>query len=254
MIFQSEDNIERFTEKLIGMFSQHGICLDFIERFPKQTTSSDFSQMIQEGSQTLSVVVGSSANVILIYGEIQTTMILRAMAQYSVYEGIPIKRQGKVWMMTAQMDFTSFPFQRDWDMDFLHGALSFAIHSVKLLGFPKFIENRSPIAEREDGFIKEFWEQAFDCFFPNSSIKKKFGEACTGEEELSSLPASVLEMHMTGLSYSIYNAVYVVAHVLNAMQLSPFKPIVNGERQQPPYRQPWQVRSIVVQGLGKGNQ
>ncbi|XP_060110650.1 vomeronasal type-2 receptor 26-like [Heteronotia binoei] len=48
----------------------------------------------------------------------------------------------------------------------------------------------------------------------------KINETCTGEERLESLPEHLFELHMTGYSYSIYNAVYAVAHSLHAMYSS----------------------------------
>lgn len=125
--------------------------------------------------------------------------------------------------MTAQMEFTAFPFQRAWDIGFLHGALSFAIHSEDLLGFQKFLRLRNPALEKENGFFREFWEEAFDCSFPGSVANKVDREICTGEEKLETLPGSVFEMSITGHSYSIYNAVYAAAHALHSMHLSKFR-------------------------------
>ncbi|XP_063158689.1 vomeronasal type-2 receptor 26-like [Candoia aspera] len=117
--------------------------------------------------------------------------------------------------MTAVMDFTSLPFLRNSDLVFLHGALSFAIHSEKVFGFRQFVQMRNPILDREDIFIKLFWESAFECSFPISGMEAENEDPCTGKEKLEALPASVLEMDMTGHSYSIYNAIYVVAHALH---------------------------------------
>ncbi|XP_032092207.1 vomeronasal type-2 receptor 26-like [Thamnophis elegans] len=62
--------------------------------------------------------------------------------------------------------------------------------------------------------MRKFWWTLFDCsFHPNSKGVKR----CTGEEDLSKAPGSVFEMTMSGESYNIYNAVYSVAHALQAM-------------------------------------
>ncbi|XP_066486727.1 vomeronasal type-2 receptor 26-like [Tiliqua scincoides] len=247
VIYQSEDNTENFIETVLPVFSKSGICVHFVERFPKQTLSSDIIEMVGEAYKTLAVVVESTANVVFLYGEIQTMMTLRMMSEYAENEGIPLKNKAKVWIMTAQMDFTSFPLQREMDMDFLHGAISFAVHSEELWGFQTFLQNRNPIAEKEDGFIREFWEQAFQCSFPDTSGEKAFEDICTGGEELSTLPRSVFETQMTAHSYSVYNVVYAVAHALNAMHSSQFKhrAIANGGRQQLLNQQPWQLHSFL---------
>lgn len=255
VISQSDNNMERFIENVLPFFSQHGICLDFIEIIPKQTSSSHITEMVGEGFRTLNVLLGSTAKVILIYGEVQTMMTLRTMHRFAEFEGIPIKNRPKVWLMTAQIEFTSFPFQRSWNIDFLHGALSFALHSEDLFGFQEFLQSRNPFSEENNGFIREFWEQAFHCSFLSSKEDRVGRKICTGEEKLNALPQSVFELHMTGHSYSIFNGIYAVAHALNSRHSFQFKhrTTENGTGKRDLYAQPWQVISIVVQYLAFGD-
>ncbi|XP_053117352.1 vomeronasal type-2 receptor 26-like [Hemicordylus capensis] len=247
MISQSEDNTEKFIENVVSMFSQHHICFDFLERFPKQTFSSHITEMVQDGFKTMDVVMGSTANVVLVYGEIQSMMTLRIMYNFAAFEDLPMMAKAKVWIMTAQTDFTSFPFQKDWDIDFLHGMISFAVHSEEHFGFQKFLQIRNPVSEKQDGFIRVFWENAFNCFFPKAGVDKADEEICTGEEKLETLPRSVFEMRMTGHIYSIYNAVYAIAHALHAMHCSKFNQTVkeNGRRQKCLNRQMWQLQHFL---------
>ncbi|XP_015281481.1 PREDICTED: vomeronasal type-2 receptor 26-like [Gekko japonicus] len=154
---------------------------------------------------------------------------------------------GKVWILTAQIDFTLSGIQRAWDFNTFHGAISFSIHSREVLDFPKFLHFIKPNWKKEDGFLKDFWEQAFDCTVPDPQKSMKIEDPCTGEEKLESLPRSVFEMHMTGHSYSIYNAVYAVAHALNVMSTSRqnHRTKDGGESVDLQEVHPWQLHSFL---------
>ncbi|XP_062993088.1 vomeronasal type-2 receptor 26-like [Elgaria multicarinata webbii] len=240
----SNDNGERFVHNMVPMFSQRGICLDFIEKFPVVTFSSDITDMVTEGIETQNVVLRSTANVVLVNGEIEIIIGLRMFPAFSQYDDIRMK---KVWVLTFQIDFTSLPFQRSWDIEFLHGALSFTIHSKEVLGFKKFLQMRNPTLEKEDGFIRVFWEEAFECSFPNSIIGQEVETICTGEEKLETLPTSVFEMSLTGHSYSIYNAVYAVAHALHAMHSykSKHRAIADERRLKLLHEEPWKLNQFI---------
>ncbi|XP_063158683.1 vomeronasal type-2 receptor 26-like [Candoia aspera] len=95
------------------------------------------------------------------------------------------------------------------------GILSVNNENEKVVGFRQFVQMRNPILEKEDSFLKVFWENAFECSFTISGMEAENDVPCTGKEKLEGLPSSVLEMDMTGHSYSIYNAIYVMAHALH---------------------------------------
>ncbi|XP_054831660.1 vomeronasal type-2 receptor 26-like [Eublepharis macularius] len=217
------ESAEQFLQDALPSFSQSGVCFDFIELLPTISFFNDFMETAVKGMDTYKMALRSTVSAIVVHGEIQTLMILRTMDHFSIVEGVSIKTKGKVWILTAQMDFTSLPFQRDWGVDFLHGIVSFAVHSEELLGFHKFVQMRNPTTEKEDGFIGDFWKQAFKCSSLSSMADRGDSEVCTGREKLETLPESVFEMRVTGHSYSIYNAVYSVAHALYVMHSSKFK-------------------------------
>ncbi|XP_070810227.1 vomeronasal type-2 receptor 26-like [Pituophis catenifer annectens] len=144
--------------------------------------------------------------------------------------------------MTADVGFTSILFQRNWSTDFLHGAISLAIQSKEVSGFQEFVQMRNPLLHKADGFLKEIWLQLFDCLTPSSSSESVDQNICTGEEKLESLPMTVFETRMTAHSYCVYNAVYAVAHALQALYSS-----INKQRSRMTLKtlkeQPWKIRT-----------
>ncbi|XP_063158702.1 vomeronasal type-2 receptor 26-like [Candoia aspera] len=223
MVYSNSENGERFVQDVVPMFSLSGICFAFIEALPAITYSNNILSSVEAGIETFKVSIRSTANVVLIHGEAEYMIILRIIPTISQVEDIPLIAKVKVWVLTAELHFTSLPFQRNEDIDFLHGALSFAIHSTEVLGFQEFLQMRKPHMTKEDVIMKLFWKNAFECSFPNSMMEEKDAVMCTGEEKLESLPSSVFEMDMTSPSYSVYNAVLVVAHALHDMQASIFR-------------------------------
>ncbi|KAM6449207.1 vomeronasal type-2 receptor 26-like [Liasis olivaceus] len=128
------------------------------------------------------------------------------------------------------------------------------IHSGELLAFKEFLKSIKPFWRQRDGFLKDFWEQAFDCFFPNSETSTMDIGQCTGEENLDSLPGSLFEMEMTGHSYSICNGVYAVAHSLQDLlsKVSSQRKILVGKITELPDLQPFKLHPF-LQGISFNN-
>ncbi|XP_060137187.1 vomeronasal type-2 receptor 26-like [Zootoca vivipara] len=207
----NDDKGDRFLQTMVPMLSRNGICYAFIIRLPTWNYVDEMTDLLLEHSNTYEVATETKSNVFFIYGEPPSFQVVRIFLFIaSSMEWPPL---GKVWIVTSHWDFTSVSFQKTWDMQTFHGSISFTAHSNQPPGFQKFIERITPFEVKGDGFIQDFWEQAFSC-----SLKKQEEdetETCTGEEKLESIPGILFEIKMTGHSYSVYNAVYAVAHALH---------------------------------------
>ncbi|XP_048366400.1 vomeronasal type-2 receptor 26-like [Sphaerodactylus townsendi] len=230
VIYTNDDNGEIFVKDALSLFSKKNICFDFIEKFPSLTFFTAIADMISEGSDSFRVAMRSSANVVVVCGESQTMAVMRTLLHFLAYDNEPVKT--KVWIMTAEMEFTSLAFQRGWSIRFIHGAISLSVPSKKSLRFQKFLEMRNPIVENEDGFIKDFWENVFACSLSKHVEEQKVEPMCTGREKLENLPKTVFEMSMTGHSSSVHDAVYAVAHALHAMHLQRFRQSIMGDKER----------------------
>ncbi|XP_067325684.1 vomeronasal type-2 receptor 26-like [Anolis sagrei] len=214
----SEDNEEgeRFIQGVLPIFSLHGVCFDFIKRFPGLTYSTDMVEKVAYGFEMFDSMIKATVNVVVLHGAVETMIIFQLLLQMSTFQEEPVK---KLWIMTAQMDFTLISFLRNCDIQFIHGAISFASHSKEILGFSRFIQMTSPTLDKEDGFLMDFWEQIFDCSFPSSAIETD-RDLCFGQEKLEALPSAIFDIRMSAHSYNVYNAIYAVAHALHNMHSS----------------------------------
>ncbi|XP_067326616.1 vomeronasal type-2 receptor 26-like [Anolis sagrei] len=143
--------------------------------------------------------------------------------------------------MASQMDIVAFGFQDKWNPQIFHGALSFTVQSNELPEFQNFLQIRNPHLNEEDGFIGDFWQQAFNCQLPSSVVDGRVNKNCSGDEKLERLPWAFFEMSMSGQSYAIYNAVYAVAHALQAMHSYKYKSVIAGKTQKYENKLPWQL-------------
>ncbi|XP_058036720.1 vomeronasal type-2 receptor 26-like [Ahaetulla prasina] len=202
---------ERFFQKLQSWLSQNGICIAFSQNIPQLVNLENVSQLLQGNSVICKKLIDQKANAFLVYGESFTVLWLRVVVFLCELEDEESTSFRKVWILMNPIDFILTVFQSGFDLQVFNGALSFTVHSREVQGFKEFLQAIKPSTQK-DGFLQEVWEQLFDCSFSNEELSDKI---CTGEENLENLPAPLFELQMTGQSYSIYNAVYAVAHSLH---------------------------------------
>ncbi|XP_034992807.2 vomeronasal type-2 receptor 26-like [Zootoca vivipara] len=255
-LFVVDDNSgEQFLKILEPMFSRHGICSAFIRRIPQDARMEEYINNFNDASPIDLSLQKCKAGTIITYGESLTILWLTTFicSQDSGNKENP--SFGKVWIMTMQMDFILTGAARGWGFQMFQGAISFTIHTKEVPGFREFLQIIKPNWTQGDGFLKDFWEQAFDCFLPDQAgVPLMDDDTCTGEERLESLPAGLFEMHMSGHSYSIYIAVYALAHALHAMYSSTSKhrTMLVGNNIELQDLKPWQLHSF-LRGISFNN-
>nr|XP_056720326.1 vomeronasal type-2 receptor 26-like [Euleptes europaea] len=240
LVAMDDDNGDRFLQTVVPLLSQNRICYSFIFKTAKRAYKDDMLMLLSQLQEQYPVLVESKANVYFVYGEPPALYILRMLLFAA--EMALLTPLGKVWIVTSQWNFESLSIQTSWDIQIFHGALSFTEHSRQPPGFQQFLQNVRPSWAKGDGFIQEFWEQAFNCSLKSFPPEEDSRMPCTGEEKLESLPGVLFEMSMSGHSYNIYNAAYAVAHSLHAMHvLRPKYKSLAGERQTIHNVHPWQL-------------
>nr|XP_034992568.1 vomeronasal type-2 receptor 26-like [Zootoca vivipara] len=237
VIATNDENGDRFVWTITAMFPQRGICFSFIERI-EVIYVNDLYRGIGSMVRIYNVSMESNANAVVVYAENIINFRWLLYIPEIEYDIMPPKC--KVWILTVQQELSSYPYQKGWDLQVIQGALGFTIQSNEVLGFHDFLQTRNHLGTKEDGFISDFWAQAFRCLLPHIFVSTEGETSCTGNEKLDSLPGDFFEMKMVGHSYNIYNAVHAVAHGLHAMQL--FK---HGRRMKLQDLQPWQLHHFV---------
>lgn len=231
--------IQILQQSVLPMFSKSGICFDFIRKL-SDGYLTDIDKIAGGIHETLLFLFTRTANTVIVQGEFQSILSLRNFLKVAEFVEMPV--YSKVWIMTSEVDYISIPLQRSWDLSFLHGSLSLAIDFKDISGFHQFLQVRNPVLEKEDGFLRETWQQVFNCFLPSFIGDNMSEDICTGKEQLGTLPMTVLEMKMTAHSYSVYTATYAIAYALHAMysSMDNQKSVANGWRQNV-HQQLWKV-------------
>ncbi|XP_062994485.1 vomeronasal type-2 receptor 26-like [Elgaria multicarinata webbii] len=248
IITSDDDNGENFVQTMVPKLAQNGICLGLHEK------ATSFSQTIEsmkaEGviQNKAAQLTKSTVGVFIVNAEPQTTIWLSWFIYfYSVIEDVTETSIGKVWIMTAQWDFSLQTLQRYFDIQMFDGTLSFALRSNEVPAFRKFLRTLHPSSEKGDDFIRIFWEKAFNCLFTDSNKSRESEDPCTKQEKLESLSGALFEMSMTGKSYSVYNAVYAIAMALHKIYSwgAKHKSVMDKGRAALPHLQPWQLHTFL---------
>nr|XP_012806370.2 vomeronasal type-2 receptor 116-like [Jaculus jaculus] len=150
-------------------------------------------------------IVTSTANVVIIYGDMNSTL------------GLSFKRweylvMGRIWVTVSQWDIMG---NRDFTQDLPHPTITFSHHHRDISDFKEFIWTVNTSKHIEDVLMPRFGWMHYNC--ASSASHCKTLKNCSSNGSLEWLPWHHFDMAMSSWSYNLYNAVYAVAQTLHEM-------------------------------------
>ncbi|XP_039478302.1 extracellular calcium-sensing receptor-like [Oreochromis aureus] len=123
----------------------------------------------------------------------------------------------------------------------LVGSLGFTSPKAKISGLEKYLKQLYPSQFPDSQFVREFWEEVFDCSLNRTVNTQK--QPCSGHESLQNIESQFTDVSELRFTDNVYKSVYAVAHALDMLikcdnnQLS----FSNGSCTDPKNIKPWQV-------------
>ncbi|CAN2387739.1 Nine Cysteines Domain of family 3 GPCR [Pristimantis euphronides] len=190
--------IEKFREEA----EERDICIDFSELI------SQYSP-IEEIEKLVNLIQNSTAKVIVVFS---SGPDLEPLIKEIVRRNVT----GRIWLASEAWASSSLIAIPEY-FHVIGGTIGFALRAGQIPGFRRFLQKVHPKMSSSNGFLKEFWEETFNCYMPVGSKKTMdYGNitACTGQENITSVETPYLDFNHLRISYNVYLAVYSIAHAL----------------------------------------
>ncbi|XP_073524765.1 extracellular calcium-sensing receptor [Phyllobates terribilis] len=193
--------IEKFREEA----EERDICIDFSELI------SQYSP-IEEIEKLVDLIENSTAKVIVVFS---SGPDLEPLIKEIVRRNVT----GRIWLASEAWASSSLIAIPEY-FHVIGGTIGFALRAGQIPGFREFLQKVNPKMSNSNGFLKEFWEETFNCYMPEGSKKNVDNgniTACTGQENITSVETPYLDFIHLRISYNVYLAVYSIAHALQDM-------------------------------------
>ncbi|KAM5171748.1 extracellular calcium-sensing receptor-like [Mantella aurantiaca] len=176
-----------------------GACVAFTENI--LTSKQD-----RNAPQIVKVIKESKARIIVVFSAgLDLLPILDEMTRRNITGKTFVASEG--WSTTTLQYMGAFSH-------LLTGTVGLAFYSEGIPGFREYLYKIHPNMSLGGNLAKSFWEEAFNCKFPNDENFLTQEKVCTGEERLDSVKNSYNDVSNLRVSYNIYTAVHVVATAL----------------------------------------
>uniref|UniRef100_A0AAX7W7R8 G-protein coupled receptors family 3 profile domain-containing protein n=1 Tax=Astatotilapia calliptera TaxID=8154 RepID=A0AAX7W7R8_ASTCA len=179
---------------------QLGICLEYSVSFFR----TDPSDKIQE---IIGIIKASTSRVIVAF-------LSRADLNVLLHEFLYHNLSGYQWIGSESWIFDSQTAEMDIH-HILDGSIGLSIPKAHVTGLREFILDEKPLNSSNNGLFTEFWEALFNCKFRQSKSSADTQRECTGQEDVTGVQNSFIDMSLMPIFNNVYKGVYAVAHALH---------------------------------------
>lgn len=207
--------VKMFKEKM----ERANLCLAFSETIPKVYSNEKMQKAID-------AIKKSTARVIVLYA---SDIELVPFALEMVYHNIT----DRTWI-ASEAWITSALIAKPEYFPYFGGSIGFAIPRADIPGLKEFLYDIHPNKDPNDVLTIEFWQTAFNCTWPNSSVPYNIDhrvnmtgkedrlyamsdKLCTGEEKLEDLKNTYLDVSQLRITNNVRQAVYSMAYALDGL-------------------------------------
>uniref|UniRef100_A0A3P8TQM8 Vomeronasal 2, receptor 1 n=1 Tax=Amphiprion percula TaxID=161767 RepID=A0A3P8TQM8_AMPPE len=196
-----------------------GVCISFSETLPKVSSPEAIQRIVQ-------TVVESTAKIIVVFSsDVDLSPLIAELLQHNV--------TNRTWI-ASEAWVTSALINQPGVSSVLAGTLGFGVRRADIPGLQRHLLDLDPYA---DSITEEFWETVFNCTLDYGKAqrlaKQRAKEVngtlsravrgvpdglCTGSESLAQLNTTYSDVSQLRITYSVYKAVYAVAHALHNLE------------------------------------
>ncbi|XP_031217003.1 vomeronasal type-2 receptor 1-like [Mastomys coucha] len=193
------------------------LCIAFSETIPKVYSNEKMQIAVD-------AVKSSTAKVIVLYAtDIDLSPFVLEVIHHNITD--------RTWI-ASEAWITSALIAKPEYFPYFGGTIGFAIPRSVIPGLKEFLYDVHPSKDPNDVLTIEFWQTAFNCTWPNSSVPYNVDhrvnmtgkedrlydmsdQLCTGEEKLEDLKNTYLDTSQLRITNNVKQAVYLLAHAID---------------------------------------
>ncbi|GAB1287572.1 Vomeronasal 2, receptor 7 [Apodemus speciosus] len=205
--------VKSFREKM----ESANLCVAFSETIPKVYSNEKMQVAVD-------AVKSSTAKVIVLY---TTDIDLSPFVLEVIHHNIT----DRTWI-ASEAWITSALIAKPEYFPYFGGTIGFAVPRSVIPGLKEFLYDVHPSKDPNDTLTIEFWQTAFNCTWPNSSVSFNVDhrvnmtgkedrlydmsdQLCTGQEKLEDLKNTYLDISQLRITNNVKQAVYLMAYALD---------------------------------------